>query len=339
PAAALLSPLPASLAGLSTAGPYACLAPGTRLAWWYNRGRSFVILASLLAAFAAYQLSPTKAVYTALVVIVPFNALMAMIRPERGARYRMAYRWLVLLAGEALLVAWIAAAGRSPVSGTWWNTMLDWWLFRSPPTPLVGRLAFAAAFIAAVTRAWPDHTPLQVGNCGALAAFFIAAENAGAPGSYTAFMTAAGIILIAALLQESHQLAFRDSLTGLPGRRPLEARLGQVGGGGTAYRYGGEEFSVVFPDRHLAEVLPQLEALRGAIERYRMAVRGEDRPKKAAEGSKRRGAGPPDKMLSVTVSIGAAGRSESAPTPHHVIKAADEALYRAKKAGRNRVSQ
>ncbi len=378
PAVALL-PLPASLAGLRTAGPYAVLITATLLAWWFNRGRSFVILASLLAAYAAYQQFPTKAVYTALVVIVPFNALMAMIRRERGARYRMAYRWLVLLAGEALLVAWIAAAGRSPVSGTWWNTMLDWWLFRSPPTPLVGRLAFAAAFIAAVTRAWPDHTPLQVGNCGALAAFFIAAENAGAPSLYTAFMTAAGIILIAALLQESHQLAFRDSLTGLLGRRALEerlrslgeryaiamidvdhfkrfndthghdvgdqvlrlvgARLSQVGGGGTAYRYGGEEFSVVFPERDLAEVLPKLEALRGAIESYRMAIRAEDRPKKAEEGSKHRGAGAPEEILSVTVSIGAAGRSERAPTPHAVIKAADEALYRAKKAGRNRVSK
>ena len=379
PAVALLPPLPASLAGLRTAGPYAVLVTATLLAWWFNRGRAFVILASLLIAYAAYQQFPTKAVYTALVVIVPFNALMAMIRPERGARYRMAYRWLVLLAGEALLVAWIAAAGRSPVSGTWWNTMLDWWLFRSPPTPLVGRLVFAAAFIAAVTRAWPDHTPLQVGNCGALAAFFIAAENAGAASVYTGFMTAAGIILIAALLQESHQLAFRDSLTGLPGRRALEerlrslggryaiamidvdhfkqfndahghdvgdqvlklvgARLAQVGGGGTAYRYGGEEFSVVFPERDLAEVLPTLEALRGAIESYRMAIRAEDRPKKAEEGSKHRGDGAPEEMLSVTVSIGAAGPSESAPTPHTVIKAADEALYRAKKAGRNRVSK
>jgi diguanylate cyclase (GGDEF)-like protein len=378
PAVALLA-LPASLAGLRTAGPYAVLITATLLAWWFNRGRSFVILASLLSAFAAYQLFPTKAVYTALVVIVPFNALMAMIRPERGARYRMAYRWLVLLAGECLLVAWIAAAGRSPVSGTWWNTMLDWWLFRSPPTPLLGRLVFAAAFIAAVTRAYPDHTPLQVGNCGALAAFFIAAENAGAPSIYTAFMTTAGIILIAALLQESHQLAFRDSLTGLPGRRALEerlrslgeryaiamidvdhfkqfndthghdvgdqvlklvgARLSQVGGGGTAYRYGGEEFSVVFPERDLAEVLPKLEALRGAIERYLMAIRSEDRPKKAEEGSKRRGVGATEELLSVTVSIGAAGPSGSAPTPHHVIKAADEALYRAKKAGRNRVSK
>jgi diguanylate cyclase (GGDEF)-like protein len=379
PAVALLPPLPASLAGLRTAGPYAVLITATLLAWWFNRGRSFVILASLLAAFTAYQLFPTKAVYTALVVIVPFNALMAMIRPERGARYLVAYRWLLLLAGEAALVAWIAAAGRSPVSGTWWNTMLDWWLFRSPPTPLVGRLVFAAAVIAAVTRAWPDHTPLQVGNCGALAAFFIAAESAGAPSVYTAFMTVAGIILVAALLQESHQLAFRDSLTGLPGRRALEerlrglgeryaiamidvdhfkqfndshghdvgdqvlklvgARLAQVGGGGTAYRYGGEEFSVVFPDRGLAEVLPKLEALRGSIEHYRMAIRGEDRPKKAAEGSKRRGAGATEKLLSITVSIGAAGPSERAPTPHNVIKAADAALYRAKKAGRNRVSK
>src|SRR2546427_11619693 len=329
PAVALLPPLPASLAGLRTAGPYAVLIPATLLAWWFNRGRSFVILASLLSAFAAYQLFPTKAVYTALVVIVPFNALMAMIRPERGARYRMAYRWLVLLAGEALLVAWIAAAGRSPVSGTWWNTMLDWWLFRSPPTPLVGRLAFAAAFIAAVTRAWPDHTPLQVGNCGALAAFFIAAENAGAPSSYTAFMTAAGIILIAALLQESHQLAFRDSLTGLPGRRALEerlrslgeryaiamidvdhfkqfndahghdigdqvlklvgARLGQVGGGGTAYRYGGGGFNVGFSHRPPPAGLPPLEALRGALARYPMAGRGGGRPQKGAPGSKGRG--------------------------------------------------
>src|SRR2546426_7074657 len=185
PAAALLSPLPASLAGLSTAGPYAVLATGTALAWWYNRGRSFVILASLLAAFAAFELFPTKAVYTALVVIVPFNALMAMIRPERGARYRMAYRWLMLLAGEALLVAWIAAAGRSPVSGTWGNTVLDWWLFRSPPTPLVGRLAFAAALIAAVTRAWPDHTPPPGGNCGAPPPLFLPARNARAPSPHT----------------------------------------------------------------------------------------------------------------------------------------------------------
>jgi diguanylate cyclase (GGDEF)-like protein len=191
-------------------------------------------------------------------------------------------------------------------------------------------------------------------------------------------MTAAGVILVVALLQESHQLAFRDPLTGLPGRRALEERLRALGGhyaiamvdvdhfkkfndthghdigdqvlrlvggrlsqaakGGVAYRYGGEEFSVLFPGASVDDAAKELEDIRNAIESYRMAVRSSDRPKKSDEGAKRRGEGAPEKMLSVTVSIGVAGPKNGA-TPQHVIKAADEALYRAKQAGRNRVSR
>jgi diguanylate cyclase (GGDEF)-like protein len=39
----------------------------------------------------------------------------------------------------------------------------------------------------------------------------------------------------------------------------------------------------------------------------------------------------------VTVSIGVAGREENRRKPDEVVKAADQALYRAKDAGRNRV--
>jgi diguanylate cyclase (GGDEF)-like protein len=42
--------------------------------------------------------------------------------------------------------------------------------------------------------------------------------------------------------------------------------------------------------------------------------------------------------LSVTVSIGASGPGEELRSPAQVVKAADEALYRAKQGGRNRVS-
>jgi GGDEF domain-containing protein len=79
-------------------------------------------------------------------------------------------------------------------------------------------------------------------------------------------------------------------------------------------------------------------AVRGAIEAYRMAVRGEDRPKKAGEGAKRRGRGADaQQTLSVTVSIGLASPRKRRPSPPLVIQAADEALYAAKQAGRNRV--
>jgi diguanylate cyclase (GGDEF)-like protein len=372
-------PLPPTLAGLRTVGPYAVLAAALVLAWWFNRGRSFVIAASLLAGYAGWQAFPTKAVYTALVVLVPLNCLAAMILAERGARYRAAYRWLLVLFIEAILVAWIAAAGKSAVSGTSWLALLDQWWLRSPPTPFVGRLAFGAAFAAALWRAWPDFKPIPVGNAGAIAAFFIAAEWASSPGAYAVFMSAAGFVLIGALLQESHQLAFRDSLTGLPGRRALEerlrslgeryavamvdvdhfkqfndthghdvgdqvlrlvgGRLAQVDGGGVAYRYGGEEFSVLFPGADVAAAERAMDAMRDSIEHYRMAVRGSDRPKHADEGAKLRGERPPEKMLSVTVSVGVAAPSPKHATPHAVVRAADEALYRAKKAGRNRVSR
>jgi GGDEF domain-containing protein len=361
-------PLPASFEGLRIAGPYALLGIATVLAWWFNRGRAFVVAASLLGAFAAQQFYPGKPVYTALVVLVPLNALVAMLLPERGARYRAAYVWFVLLAGEGLLLAWLSTKSVS----------LENPLLRSPPTPLVGRVVFAAAFAAAVWRAWPEFTALQVGNAAALAAFFIAAGWAGSPGASAAFMSAAGAILVVALLAESHRLAFRDQLTGLPGRRALEermrslggkyaiamvdvdhfkkfndthghdigdqvlklvaARLAEVGGGGVAFRYGGEEFSVVFPGTRLGDALPYLEAIRASIQGYRMAVRSPDRPKAPEDGAKRRGAGSSDALLSVTVSIGACAPGKRLRTPAQVIRAADEALYRAKQGGRNRVS-
>jgi PleD family two-component response regulator len=116
------------------------------------------------------------------------------------------------------------------------------------------------------------------------------------------------------------------------------ARLAEVGGDGIAFRYGGEEFSVLFPGTALDDALLYLEAIRISIEGYRMAVRAPDRPKTAADGSKRRGERSIERHLSVTVSIGASGPSASLATPAQVIKAADEALYRAKQGGRNRVS-
>jgi diguanylate cyclase (GGDEF)-like protein len=365
------SPLPQSLSGLRTAGPYAALIAALALAWGFNRGRSFVIAASLLGGFAAWSAWPTKPVYTALVVLVPVNALLAMLAPERGARYRAAYGWCALLAAEALALWWIGERGAA-------FAVDQWWLLRSPPTPVVGRLAFGAAFACAVWRAWPDFKPIPIGNAAAIAAFFLAAEWAQSAGAYSVFISATGVLLIAALVQESHQLAFRDQLTGLPARRALEERMRSLGeryaigmvdvdhfkqfndthghdvgdqvlrlvagrlaqvGDGIAYRYGGEEFSVLFPGSTIAAAERSLEAIRGSIETYRMAVRGADRPKLAEEGARRRGDKSVEKVLSVTVSIGVAEPTDQHATPRAVLKAADEALYRAKKGGRNRVGR
>jgi diguanylate cyclase (GGDEF)-like protein len=385
-ALALGPELPPSLAGLRVFGPYAALLAAAGVALGFNRGRAFVAAGSIFLAYVGYRVAldagasgfAARVVFTAIVVLAPANVLAVLLAPERGVRHYRNYRWLIAALAEVVVVYWVASAGEGVFAGGVWQRVLDHWLLRSPPTPWLGRLAFAAAFVAAVWRAWPREdasaAPLAIGLASAVAAFFIACEWAVRPGVFGVFTSAAGVILIVAVLQESHRMAFRDELTGLPGRRALHealaalgpvytlamvdvdrfkqfndahghdvgdqvlklvaARLGEVGGDGRAFRYGGEEFTVLFPDVTPGRALPHLEALRAAIEARALVIRDNDR---------RRTVGPRDARnlehgLSVTVSIGVAAPGRRASTPTEVMKAADQALYRAKQAGRNRIS-
>jgi len=84
-------------------------------------------------------------------------------------------------------------------------------------------------------------------------------------------------------------------------------------------RYGGEEFTVVLPDTNLSGAYHVAEKIRKAVERLSLAH--EDSPLKI-----------------VTVSVGVAMRIPTQGlAPDVLIDGADEAMYRAKQAGRNRV--
>ena len=79
--------------------------------------------------------------------------------------------------------------------------------------------------------------------------------------------------------------------------------------------------------------------LSGAIERHQLALRSLDRPAKAKTGRRQRGASRAAQSVSVTISIGVAASNDKLATPEDVLKAADKALYRAKRGGRNQVSR
>jgi len=109
---------------------------------------------------------------------------------------------------------------------------------------------------------------------------------------------------------------------------------------------------VLYRNTPLADAMPHLEALRASVESHKMTIRGKDRPKSPKEGAKRRADAPgrrevtevrdferTDQILSVTVSVGGAEPGKRLKTPQEVVKGADEALYRAKERGRNRVSR
>ncbi|MNI56098.1 Phytochrome-like protein cph2 [compost metagenome] len=116
--------------------------------------------------------------------------------------------------------------------------------------------------------------------------------------------------------------------------RLVASKLSKIGGGGRAYRYGGEEFALVFAGKTLEECMPHLEVIRESIETYSIHLRNQDnRPQDDQQGRQRR-SGSSASTVSVTVSIGVAERVDQR-NPEKVLKSADEALYAAKGAGRN----
>ncbi|MCP2243557.1 GGDEF domain-containing protein [Lentzea aerocolonigenes] len=102
-------------------------------------------------------------------------------------------------------------------------------------------------------------------------------------------------------------------------RKVAEAFTTNIRRGDQVYRYGGEEFLVVSPDQDLASAERTAERIRAAVEAQRI-------PHPGGIGS------------SVTLSVGVAAFEPDEPEDvATLLHDADEALYRAKENGRNRV--
>ena len=115
--------------------------------------------------------------------------------------------------------------------------------------------------------------------------------------------------------------ALNDSLGHAAGdlaiRRFGELARAEIRSTDVACRYGGEEFAILFPESGTAAARGVAERVRGTLERQRLAYGG--------------------RRFRVTVSAGVAeARPDTADRARLLIEA-DQALYRAKREGRNRV--
>jgi diguanylate cyclase (GGDEF)-like protein len=119
--------------------------------------------------------------------------------------------------------------------------------------------------------------------------------------------------------------------------RAIASKLNQVTGGGRAYRFGGEEFCLLFKGKTMDQTIDHLESLRKIIAEYDMTARdNKNRPWTQNKGEKKRGASRSKGNIRATVSMGVADSSSSLDF-NVVLKVADEAMYRAKEGGRNQI--
>ncbi|MDZ4019588.1 GGDEF domain-containing protein [Pseudomonas sichuanensis] len=235
---------------------------------------------------------------------------------------------------------------------------------------------FIVVFILLVVQYLREPRPLHAAQViGLIGIFWMLPKTFILPFTLNIMCSQVMLMIAAAVSHEAYQMAFRDELTGLPGRRALNermqrlgrnyviamtdvdhfkkfndthghdvgdqvlrlvaSRLSKVTGGGRAYRYGGEEFALVFAGKTAEECLPHLEAVREMIANYAIQLRDQsNRPQDDGAGRQRR-AGNGSSTVSVTISIGIAERQLEHRNPEQVLKSADQALYSAKGAGRN----
>ncbi|WP_277374925.1 GGDEF domain-containing protein [Pseudomonas sp. AA-38] len=284
-------------------------------------------------------------------------------------------RALVLLAVGAVA---LGLARRYPQGIADWLVQVHWpalhgsWMSLAQLSYGMFLVAFIALLVQYLRLPRPLHAAQLVGLLGLL---WMLPQVFILPHALQVMSSMVMLVLVAAVAHEAYQMAFRDELTGLPGRRALNERLQRlgrdyvivmvdvdhfkkfndthghdvgdqvlrlvasllrkVGGGGKAYRYGGEEFTLLFPGKSLEQCMPHMEAVRLAIEQYRMQLRDkQNRPRDDRQGKQHR-TGKSANEVSVTVSMGAAERQAQQRRPQEVIKEADNALYSAKAAGRN----
>ncbi|MBC2654470.1 GGDEF domain-containing protein [Pseudomonas sp. MSSRFD41] len=262
------------------------------------------------------------------------------------------------------LLAWLAEIRWPALHGSWMSLIQ------------LSYPVFLAAFLLLAIQYWRSPRPLHAAQLvGLLGLFWMLPKTFILPFTLNIMCSQVMLMIAAAVAHEAYQMAFRDELTGLPGRRALNERMQRLGrnyvlamtdvdhfkkfndthghdvgdqvlrlvasklskvtGGGRAYRYGGEEFAVVFAGKSLDECMPHLEMIREIIAGYNIQLRNqENRPQDDQQGRQRRGASGAS-SVSVTISIGVAERLMEHRTPEEVLKSADQALYSAKGAGRN----
>ena len=170
-------------------------------------------------------------------------------------------------------------------------------------------------------------------------------ELTGLPGrrAFNEALAALGGIYSIAVVDVDHFKRFNDTFghdTGDQVLRKVAALLSRVGGGGTSYRCGGEEFAIIFPESGIAESIDHAEEVRRTIEEAVFVARGPERSERKRDErrtsqTRRKQASPVPSE--VTVSIGLAEGSPDSEDVQETIKAADKALYKAKSLGRNQV--
>ena len=171
------------------------------------------------------------------------------------------------------------------------------------------------------------------------------------------------MILIFLSISSGYEKAYKDELTQIFGRRALNEEFAKLSGkycivmididhfkkfndtyghkagdtvlysvaqilenhcSGKVFRYGGEEFTIIYKNGNIKKNYKEIDYIRKAISKTKINIGKNKSGKKETKAA-------------VTISAGISIKNENISTPQDALGKADEYLYKAKENGRNRV--
>lgn len=351
-ASAYVLELPALALSLLPLLPYILAVVMVFLAWHFNRGK--VLLAGgLLLLPAFYPYVSNGGVPSSSATITALGLGLLLLLKERGFFNRYGLNRLLFL---SMLVAWSFFYEKGWINFNFLQVMVPG--FQMSLTTLICWAVILITMLVSVVVWWRGADGFSSAVLVSMVALLLIEFMTFSPQQEAALRSAQILIWIWFIVAESHRMAFRDELTQLPSRRALnEAMLalpksyaiamldvdhfkkfndshghdkgdevlrivGRVllkhSGPASVYRYGGEEFTLLFKGRSCDYAEAILEDIREHIHLQPLDVSKDNK----------------EKFVTVTASMGLA-MVQPDERPSEVIKRADEALYKAKKKGRN----
>jgi len=310
-----------------------------------------------------------------LCVLIPFNFVVFNFLKERGILNQHGIRRLLFVGTQIIAAFWLVKTNQFGISSyvsmdIYLHPFAVNTIIKQP-----GKLMICLSLAVLCTHWLIRPNQLRGAWILALIAVIVALHFVLNTQLATAYFMIAGLILLTAIIINSNNLAYKDELTQMPSRRALKQQLASLGktyslamvdvnhfkklndnyghdvgdevlkmlaahllsikGGGKAYRYGGEEFTIVFAGKDASIAFVYLDALRNKIASKPFIVRNKKRPKEKSAKKPTKSAN--TQKLNVTVSIGVAENQVKYNSTQDIMRSADNALYKAKKKGRNRV--
>ena len=262
--------------------------------------------------------------YLLLVTLIPVNYLLNYLLKERGILNRYGIRRIILLAVQLYCIAWLLENPYSPIKDFLTISLFKYSVFKitAISQPILIFIVITGLFI--LVRLLQTSSTLIAGILSSLIAITTAVHFYQQPQLATLFILLAGILLILSIIINAYSLAYLDELTNLPSRRALAQNITTLGKhysiamvdvdhfkkfndkyghdigdqvlkklarqlrlvrGGKAFRYGGEEFTVLFPNKNIHEAHLSCNDLCKSVEKSPFMLRDKKRPKTKEQDS------------------------------------------------------